>query len=731
MDWLNALDVAVFRFINGTLQNAAFDAVMPWLSGNALFIPAMVILAVMLLWQGGPRGRVFVPVLLLALAFADGFLCSGLKELIGRPRPFASLADVHLLVGKGSNAAMPSGHATNWAAATFLVAVYYRRWAWLVGALGLLVGFSRIYNGVHYPGDVLAGFVLGAGGAAFVAWALNAAWHAVGRRWFPIWWSRLPSLLTPRAAAPSVPAGKVLSLDTHWLRLGYALIAAMLVFRLGYIASDTIELSNDEAYQWLWSKHLALSYFSKPPLIAYAQWLGTTLWGDNEFGVRFLSPLLAAAVSMMLLRFFAREGMVRAGVLVLVMTLAMPLLAVGGTLLTVDPLNVAFWVAAMFAGWRAAQPGGTLGDWLWVGLWMGLGFLSKYTALLQWLCWAVFFLLWAPARAHLRRPGPWLAVGVNLLCTLPVVIWNARHSWITVHHVADRAEYDKPLQLTLRFLPDFLGAEFGLLNPVFFVGMVWAAAAFWRTHRRDARLLFFFSMGAPVFVIYTLQSFIGRVLPNWPAPAVVPLLVFTVLYWRERWAAPFVRRAFLGGLIFGLAAFVVLCETRFVRKLTGQPLPVQLDPLHRVRGWRALTEEVMTQRQRLLGGGRPVFVIADHYSETSQFTFYDEEARAAALRREPLVVYARPGKAGEPESPRNQFYYWPQYDYRSRQGQNALFVASKSRPKRAGDPPPPAEPPPAWLARQFARVRNLGVFSAGFDGQPIWWVELYACEGLR
>ena len=62
--------------------------------------------------------------------------------------------------------------------------------------------------------------------------------------------------------------------------------------------------------------------------------------------------------------------------------------------MTIDPLSVMFWTAAMLAGWRAIQPEGTTRHWLWVGLWMGLGFLSKYTELFQLLCWAVFFWLW-------------------------------------------------------------------------------------------------------------------------------------------------------------------------------------------------------------------------------------------------------------------------------------------------------------------------------------------------
>ena len=89
----------------------------------------------------------------------------------------------------------------------------------------------------------------------------------------------------------------------------------MLIGRWIYLASGIIELSEDEAYQWLWSKHLALSYYSKPPGIAFIQFAGTSLFGDTEFGVRFFSPLFAAILSLMVLRFLAREIGARAGVL--------------------------------------------------------------------------------------------------------------------------------------------------------------------------------------------------------------------------------------------------------------------------------------------------------------------------------------------------------------------------------------------------------------------------------
>src|SRR5262249_26456774 len=135
-----------------------------------------------------------------------------------------------------------------------------------------------------------------------------------------------------------------------------------------------------------------------PPLIAYAQFLGTHLWGDTALGVRFFAPLIAALLSVLVLRFLTREINARTAFWLVLSLNAAPLLAVGSTLLTVDPLLVLFWTLAMILGWRALQPDATTRHWLAAGLAMGLAFLSKYSSLFQIGCWGIFFWLWKPAR---------------------------------------------------------------------------------------------------------------------------------------------------------------------------------------------------------------------------------------------------------------------------------------------------------------------------------------------
>ena len=748
MHWLHALDVALFRFVNQTLSNPVFDVVMPWLSGNRLFVPLVLLAGAGLIWRGRGRAACFLFLLALAVGVTDGLVCNTLKHALGRARPCAALDQVRLLGGCGGSGSMPSAHAANWFAGA-MVAFLFRRRSWRVMVpLAGAVSFSRVYNGVHYPSDVLVGAILGAGTGFAVVFALDALWRGVGRKWFPLWHERLPSLLEgptesrPAGAAKSAPCPPRSPLDQHWFRAGCLLIGGLTLARWFYLASGLIELSEDEAYQWVWSKHLALSYYSKPPLIALTQFLGTTIWGDTAFGVRFFSPLIGATLGFLLLRFFAREINARAGFFLILIVSATPLLAVGSTLLTVDPLAVLFWTAAMLSGWRAVQENSRLGPWLWTGLWLGLGFLSKYTSPLLWLCWAVFFVVWPPARKHLRRPGPYLALLVNLLCTLPVIVWNWQHDWITVKHVATHGGVGNaaaPLARHISWVLEFLGAEFALLNPVFFVAALIALVAIWRTPRRDGRLVYLFCMGAPVFLLYAFLSLKSRVLPNWIAPAVLPMFCVMVIYGDAQLRAGnrFIKRWLITGLVLGAVMGAVMHDTDLVGMMTGRPLPAKLDPLRRVRGFDEMAQVVGRSRQQLAREGPPGFVIGDHYGLVSLLNFYLPAARACVA--DGLLVYCEPS-----ETPQNQYYFWPGY-VETRRGQNALFVRDAGAAPLAadwlpkwwrGEPNLLAEPlapglAPDWLVKQFDSVTNLGLYPVLYRGRVLHTVEMFACRNLH
>ena len=738
MDWLQALDVALFRIANSACANAFFDWLMPILSDDKFFFPFIGIGAIGLLWKGARRGRVLVCLLLLGV-LGDVLICDTIKKSVARQRPFAAIgsvrqknyqkpgytmtpAEVAKPPSEGfARRSMPSGHAFNSFCAAMLVLLFYRRAGWCLLVFAAGVAFSRVYNGVHFPSDVIAGGLLGAGYAIAITVGLDWLWRTLGAKCFPLWWPRFPSLLNPDAKSEPPSEQKSVTVQQHWVRLGYLLIALIFCVRIAYIGSDTIELSEDEAYQWHWAKHPALSYFSKPPMIAYAQGLGTAIAGDSTFGVRFLSPLIGALLQILLLRFLAREATARAGFWLIAIVIATPLLAVGSTLMVVDSVTVLFCTLAMLSGWRAVKEDSTK-HWLLTGLWMALGFLSKYITPFQVLGWVIFFGLWKPARAQLRRPGPWLALGIASLGAVPVLLWNQQHDWIALRHNVERAGLAHEWRFNPNFAVDFIVAEFGLLNPIFCVAAIWAVVATLRRYRHDPLRLFLLSMSVPIFVIYLLWTLRARVHPNWPAPAILPLFALMALHWenRSRETASLAIKRWMGaGVALGIVVVVFLHDTGLITKLTGKTIPHQKDPLARTRGWSVAAQIVETERQKLADVSRGVdaFVIGAHYGITAEISFYiPESRRRVAAGEEALVFYQ------SSDHPENQFYFWP--GYTQRKGDSAIYVHIVKSNGKPG-------PPPDRLVKQFSAVTDLGTREVVAGGKVVRTLQLFACHDLR
>jgi undecaprenyl-diphosphatase len=120
------------------------------------------------------KGRTIVLAVLTALTtFAADALAFGVKDLTSRTRPFVAHPQIHPLYAVHSSS-FPAGHAaTAFAGAVILTAVVPRLWPAFFG-LAALIGFSRIYDGVHYPTDVVGGALLGVAVGGLAALALRA-----------------------------------------------------------------------------------------------------------------------------------------------------------------------------------------------------------------------------------------------------------------------------------------------------------------------------------------------------------------------------------------------------------------------------------------------------------------------------------------------------------------------------------------------------------------------------
>lgn len=154
------LDVKIFHLLNGTLTASLLDAVMPFVTDINHFTAVIFLAVAYLLVGGGAKGRWTVLLLLVALAASDGS-AGLLKKAFARARPCHALEGIRLLVGCGSSYSFPSAHATNIFAAMVLLTERYRRYAPAFLFVAVLVAYSRVYVGVHYPSDIVAGAILG------------------------------------------------------------------------------------------------------------------------------------------------------------------------------------------------------------------------------------------------------------------------------------------------------------------------------------------------------------------------------------------------------------------------------------------------------------------------------------------------------------------------------------------------------------------------------------------
>src|SRR5437868_13527038 len=150
-------------------------------------------------------------------------------------------------------------------------------------------------------------------------------------------------------------------------RAVWVFILSLTAFRFTMLG--TSELSFDEAHYWMWSERLAPAYFSKGPGIAFAIRASTALFGATEFGVRFWSPVLGGATSLLLYYFTRRLFNERAAFSMVIALNAVPLFNAGNLVMTIDPLSIFFWVAAMFTICLAlARCPNALGLWFATGL---------------------------------------------------------------------------------------------------------------------------------------------------------------------------------------------------------------------------------------------------------------------------------------------------------------------------------------------------------------------------
>ena len=168
MDWLINLDRELFLFLNG-LHVDWLDYVMVFISSTAGWIPFYAILLALVVWKYKKNSVWVILCIALLVTCSDQISAHVFKPIFQRPRPCHDEVIqelVYLPRGHcGGAYGFISSHACNvFAVAIFVAHVlrqYFSKIVWIMFPWATVVAYSRIYMGVHFPGDVLAGAAVG------------------------------------------------------------------------------------------------------------------------------------------------------------------------------------------------------------------------------------------------------------------------------------------------------------------------------------------------------------------------------------------------------------------------------------------------------------------------------------------------------------------------------------------------------------------------------------------
>ena len=218
-------------------------------------------------------------------------------------------------------------------------------------------------------------------------------------------------------------------------------ILALLALRL--LMSATMPLIADEAYAVVASRTPTLSYFDHPPLAFDLARLSAWLFGsESGFVVRLPYVLLGSATAWLIFLITRRAFGAEAGFWASAAYGVAPFFFVsaGHFVVPDGPLNF-FMMLTLWLMLPAllSEDRPSLIHWIAAGITLGLALLSKYSAVLFAFSALALLVTLPHGRRALKTPGPWLALVIAALCTLPIVVWNAENGWVSLGFQGHRA----------------------------------------------------------------------------------------------------------------------------------------------------------------------------------------------------------------------------------------------------------------------------------------------------
>jgi 4-amino-4-deoxy-L-arabinose transferase-like glycosyltransferase len=296
-------------------------------------------------------------------------------------------------------------------------------------------------------------------------------------------------------------------------------LLGFLVFYSVINFSSEAHLFFDEAQYWTWSKNLDWGYFSKPPMIAWVISATTSVCGDSIGCIKLGAPIMHLGGAWFI--YLSAKHLFTDNIAYwsAFTYAAIPGVAAGSLFISADAPLMFFWSASLYFFIRATDSNKLIW-WLSLGIFSGLGLMSKYT-MIVFHASAFLYLISAPSARHLLKTiKPWISVIISFIIFLPNILWNIENNFISISHTNENVLDSGRFQFHFVDTFEFIGAQLAIFTPILFIFL---CSQFPRI--KDARsepnmwLLKCFTF--PLLIIAITVSLIAGAQAHWAAPTYV------------------------------------------------------------------------------------------------------------------------------------------------------------------------------------------------------------------
>jgi len=479
----------------------------------------------------------------------------------------------------------------------------------------------------------------------------------------------------------------------------YYFLLATSIIKLVFIF--LIPLTPQEAYYWYYSKNPDFSYFDHPPMAAYSIWIGTNLFGDNSFGVKFMSVVWSVLTQILLFvtakRFFSQfENHPKAGRQAFTVVLIYNLTIFGNlySVTTVpDTPLLFFWLSVIYLIQEFLI---TKKNLLWVlaGISLGLGMLSKYSMVLITISIFFMMLFTKEYRRELKNPFIYLAVLISILVFFPVIYWNFKHEWASfLFQTVERAEKTKPF--TPKYFFQLISSQLFMLTPFVFWIIYNGIKEAVKNQKKSVSVRFLLIVTAIPILLFTYVSFKSLVKMNWLLPAYLSALLLSVHFglgiskaWLQKILISF-------SVLFVVAGYAIMIIPN-----------IPLGEGNTWSGWKETAKDVY-KLQAKFGGKENIFIFGNSYKSASLLKFYLPDNQNTFAEN----IFGKRAL---------QFDYWSNPNLLK--GKNAIFVFDNRKEYKSNL---------AEVEKSFDKVELLKEYNYSFYGKTTRIIKAYLCTNYH